>query len=176
MVTGKKREDISTHSLTRRLTISLCCRQLILDISTHSLTRRLTLVFLTRDMLRIFQLTASRGGWPMGICYSSIFLAFQLTASRGGWRCRLRALWTDSSYFNSQPHEEADGIKRCSPTKKRYFNSQPHEEADSGAYEAEIDEVISTHSLTRRLTEEHKTFMYSRTISTHSLTRRLTAV
>ena len=34
-----------------------------------------------------------------------------------------------------------------------YFNSQPHEEADSGAYEAEIDEVkISTHSLTRRLT------------------------
>ena len=53
---------ISTHSLTRRLTISLCCRQLILDISTHSLTRRLTLVFLTRDMLRIFQLTASRGG------------------------------------------------------------------------------------------------------------------
>ena len=34
------------------------------------------------------------------------------------------------TYFNSQPHEEADGqIRRC-VKREQYFNSQPHEEAD----------------------------------------------
>ena len=32
--------------------------------------------------------------------------------------------------FNSQPHEEADVLKRYSPSKTIDFNSQPHEEAD----------------------------------------------
>ena len=35
-------QDISTHSLTKRLTITRCGRQLFLYISTHSLTKRLT--------------------------------------------------------------------------------------------------------------------------------------
>ena len=34
--------DISTHSLTRRLTVYLCLAVQPADISTHSLTRRLT--------------------------------------------------------------------------------------------------------------------------------------
>ena len=54
--------EISTHSLTRRLTvyIDVYYRQKI--ISTHSLTRRLTDGRLKDDNLKTFQLTASQGG------------------------------------------------------------------------------------------------------------------
>ena len=79
------------------------------------------------------------------------------------------------TYFNSQPHEEAD-VKLClfrsaihisthsltrrltqdalnNNTLVLHFNSQPHEEADDsvGKVETQGDD-ISTHSLTRRLT------------------------
>ena len=55
-------------------------------------------------------------------------------------------------HFNSQPHEEADEdstvYQRCS----RHFNSQPHEEADELIMYLISDIIISTHSLTKRLT------------------------
>ena len=35
------------------------------------------------------------------------------------------------TYFNSQPHEEADNPIRQRYDFERYFNSQPHEEADN---------------------------------------------
>ena len=76
--------DISTHSLTRRLTFLLAFNPLIdvhfnsqpheeadslsgsppiaAIISTHSLTRRLTHFRDHRQLLLLFQLTASRGG------------------------------------------------------------------------------------------------------------------
>ena len=56
-------------------------------------------------------------------------LAFQLTASRRGWH-NLSALLLSRSYFNSQPHEEADQSPGRVPWMPLYFNSQPHEEAD----------------------------------------------
>ena len=77
---------------------------------------------------------------------------FQLTASRKDWRPVLLHSSCRVSYFNSQPHEEADpykaylekfeAISTHSLTKRltrwfywkfqmeNYFNSQPHEEAD----------------------------------------------
>ena len=56
----------------------------------------------------------------------------------------------------------------------RYFNSQPHEEADAMYELLEFNYVISTHSLTKRLTsKEHRKSRWSG-ISTHSLTKRLT--
>ena len=98
---------------------------------------------------------------------------FQLTASQGGWP------WISAG--------------RRSP---EYFNSQPHKEAD-GNYVKKYDlSGISTHSLTRRLTSfnchifylllfqltasqggwqqdlDRKSYLLQ--ISTHSLTRRLT--
>ena len=76
--------QISTHSLTRRLTIrpltrmeyrlnfnsqphkeaDYICRPSrdSINISTHSLTRRLTSVTLQGNVLTLFQLTASQGG------------------------------------------------------------------------------------------------------------------
>ena len=58
------------------------------NISTHSLTRRLTFCLTSKTM--------------------------------------------PNSYFNSQPHKEADvSYQTCEPD-SRYFNSQPHKEADNG--------------------------------------------
>ena len=80
------KETISTHSLTKRLTIKVFVIHTFLFISTHSLTKRLT-----------------------------------VTQYRG---------YTMNTYFNSQPHEEADGA----------FT------------DTDWIDFISTHSLTKRLT------------------------
>ena len=99
--------SISTHSLTRRLTEKVKAIAFDSDISTHSLTRRLTISWAVSNLSISFQLTASRGGWPRTQSY-----------------CRC------ISYFNSQPHEEADRVFGFLGILRFYFNSQPHEEAD----------------------------------------------
>ena len=56
-----------------------------------------------------------------------------------------------------------------------HFNSQPHEEADTISLETGISGLnISTHSLTKRLTEIFRGGRRGMNISTHSLTKRLT--
>ena len=54
--------DISTHSLTKRLTLAAYNMHLTRIISTHSLTRRLTTKCEKWRTIWIFQLTASQGG------------------------------------------------------------------------------------------------------------------
>ena len=54
--------DISTHSLTKRLTITRNPTDNMLVISTHSLTKRLTTTWKRTDNHEEFQLTASRRG------------------------------------------------------------------------------------------------------------------
>ena len=77
-----------------------------------------------------FQLTASQGGWHMDSVPPAWRNVFQLTASQGGWR-RFR-FWNDWQWnFNSQPHKEAD---TCDIITLQIIR-------------------ISTHSLTRRLTQ-----------------------
>ena len=56
-----------------------------------------------------------------------------------------------------------------------YFNSQPHKEADGKTYGGLKYCIISTHSLTRRLTLNYTRIPIYCAISTHSLTRRLTS-
>ena len=79
----------------------------------------------------LFQLTASRRSWQLAEMAAFLLYLFQLTASRRGWP---RSACSQSSdlYFNSQPHEEADVRVTRLP-----------------GYHA----VISTHSLTKRLTQ-----------------------
>ena len=105
---GHKSDDISTHSLTRRLTKILCTMQRKYGISTHSLTRRLT---------------------PHPLLLSK-FVA----------------------NFNSQPHKEADHLLLYFCVSFQHFNSQPHKEADDEFPDSCAACFISTHSLTRRLT------------------------
>ena len=54
--------QISTHSLTRRLTVLAKIADMIGTISTHSLTRRLTPHYVGIYVPEAFQLTASQGG------------------------------------------------------------------------------------------------------------------
>ena len=166
------------------------------DISTHSLTKRLTRA--TRRWLErlIFQLTASRRGWLSGDVFCFAQHIFQLTASRRGWRLfrfypgQFRRISTHSLtkrltvakgwnnnfkcisthsltkrltvyqrtsvrtvlHFNSQPHEEADCAYLNHMDHPLHFNSQPHEEADRTSDSWANQVRISTHSLTKRLT------------------------
>ena len=100
-------KNISTHSLTRRLTLNGSLFAIMQDISTHSLTRRLTTL----------------------IAFCNRYLTFQLTASQGGWLYVNTYRW-NSFHFNSQPHKEADRFPLCVLSFPEYFNSQPHKEAD----------------------------------------------
>ena len=190
--------EISTHSLTKRLTgtangdtkitvfqltasrrgwRSAClCQTSAVYISTHSLTKRLTFTIIEKFFWLIFQLTASRRGWRFKSLWSTVSFIFQLTASRRGWPVYNQHCY-QSSYFNSQPHEEADGNSTI----------------------AHSIVNISTHSLTKRLTSAEflhfylqltfqltasrrgwryypATFPCGSYISTHSLTKRLTAI
>ena len=100
-------------------------------------------------------------------------------------------------HFNSQPHEEADNLCPSKRNVPRHFNSQPHEEADDGRVAVCQPDRISTHSLTKRLTQKAGRYLPSQRhfnsqpheeadgdvyfwenprkhISTHSLTKRLT--
>ena len=104
----QKSGSISTHSLTKRLTIFFAFGLTGFYISTHSLTKRLTKLHCPVLYISIFQLTASRRGWHLGqglpgqlvfisthsltkrltaqVKLVSSTTTFQLTASRRGWR------------------------------------------------------------------------------------------
>ena len=143
-----------------------------------------------------FQLTASRGGWLWRIFQFCIDRHFnsqphEEADGRAWMRWFLRIRYFNSQpheeadvlcycsayadwYFNSQPHEEADRSTGRNRAECQYFNSQPHEEADSTVACCTNGRIISTHSLTRRLTVSLWHPATKRVISTHSLTRRLT--
>ena len=100
-------------------------------------------------------------------CISTHSLTKRLTG-------RLQGRKDCSTYFNSQPHEEADCIHRLCAFLKLYFNSQPHEEADSPA-KVECLPVSyfnsQPHEEADRIAARSRFHIW---ISTHSLTKRLT--
>ena len=143
------------------------------NISTHSLTKRLTAYKILYMFFHIHFNSQPHEEADISVESS----------------CSLR------KDFNSQPHEEADcrSIQRMQGFS--YFNSQPHEEADGPKNPTLFFYVISTHSLTKRLTDlewsnQRKLDFNSQpheeadgnlpkllscvNISTHSLTKRLT--
>ena len=143
---------ISTHSLTKRLTVSAHIGARTGDISTHSLTKRLTDIFARK---------------PHNRCYFNSQPHEEADNDP--------AVGYSQDYnFNSQPHEEADGayrdaydlfdISTHSLTKRLTFDN----------LQDAFNDLISTHSLTKRLTHVHRVLSVHADISTHSLTKRLT--
>ena len=100
-------------------------------------------------------------------------LLLPLTSSQGGWH---RFEWNccRASYFNSHPHEEDDTLLTCQIPHTEYFNSHPHKEDDIERGERSMAVIISTHILTRRMTESYCYVLFVVSISTHILTRRMT--
>ena len=127
--------EISTHSLTRRLTTRPCESSGNAFISTHSLTRRLTIQACTlSDMPSAFQLTASQGGWHQcWYCseYAEYISTHSLTRRLTEAFLELLVL---TGHFNSQPHKEADIIWSRLLIPEVHFNSQPHKEADGASW------------------------------------------
>ena len=128
-------------------------------ISTHSLTRRLTLSCNTVVISFIFQLTASQGGWLDGhnfpnlpLMISTHSLTRRLTHI-DSTHLLVKGISTHSltrrltfntcgfdiecTYFNSQPHKEADYEWAVFVLTFHYFNSQPHKEADHNGWSIE---------------------------------------
>ena len=121
------------------------------NISTHILTRRMTENIRKwggRNGISTHILTRRMTGGDYMADTASLF---QLTSSRGGWHC----------------YEQWIGCRA-------HFNSHPHEEDDVNPSLSTPVIRISTHILTRRMTESNRCGMRRNDISTHILTRRMT--
>ena len=145
------------------------------DISTHILTKRMTVSFFPFNEAEIFQLTSSRRGWQHILHQLQEVRIFQLTSSRRGWPFIL-APHCLQKHFNSHPHEEDDNKCKSEMQGNVYFNSHPHEE-DDGFLSAHMEVIyISTHILTKRMTTllYYNMVLRAEIISTHILTKRMT--
>ena len=78
-------------------------------------------------------------------------------------------------YFNSHPHEEDDILYLVVVARMKYFNSHPHEEDDDNKQLTDAEYEISTHILTKRMTEMVEHGVEEVYISTHILTKRMTS-
>ena len=144
---------ISTHSLTRRLTHYSVSTWQAYTISTHSLTRRLTSFFLpwfsslyisTHSLTRRLTHCLSSLKPLRGISTHS--LTRRLTMKQTYYKLCL-------DYFNSQPHKEADRSLQRNICDRELFQLTASQGGwHINAWWPVTKQVISTHSLTRRLT------------------------
>ena len=77
--------SISTHTLTWSVTGHVIFSFCGFFISTHTLTWSVTLFLFLFVLCTQFQLTRSRGAWPVKILWQQGNIWFQLTRSRGAW-------------------------------------------------------------------------------------------
>ena len=145
---------ISTHILTKRMTGCKAKSQLLKRISTHILTKRMTGRTIKKDNNK-----AHFNSHPHeedddrihkrihSIKISTHILTKRMTeVERDGSR--------PEYHFNSHPHEE-DDHDLCVVGRRLqfHFNSHPHEEDDSNQDHNTPGRSISTHILTKRMTE-----------------------
>ena len=123
---------ISTHILTKRMTLSCHWICVAFNISTHILTKRMTFHACVRVPLTEHFNSHPHEEDDWNICANfTVTELFQLTSSRRGWH--------DARNWRITP--------------KRNFNSHPHEEDDEYHHERlERRKYISTHILTKRMT------------------------
>ena len=127
--------------------VSFICYSPLSALSTHILTRRMT--FLS------FQI-------PHKICLSTHILTRRMTKVQ-------RNLRTMQKPFNSHPHKEDDAMKMQEILVTSSFNSHPHKEDDSSNTVIVAELNLSTHILTRRMTNKlvqyHSLFVFQLTSS-----------
>ena len=161
---------ISTHILTKRMTDGFPTFCILCVISTHILTKRMTtLQQLVRLSERYFNSHPHEEDDHL-LCFVLPIVTFQLTSSRRGWpvvvqfHSRLR-------YFNSHPHEEDDWLFISTYGSMIYFNSHPHEEDDLPGHWIGVAFHISTHILTKRMTNIWECLCYTDTFQLTSSRR-----
>ena len=166
--------DISTHILTKRMTVDPGTETLTITfqltssrrgwhylrwyqkpfdkISTHILTKRMTSDMRFVLLLSIFQLTSSRRGWPLGKIDVEVAELFQLTSSRRGWQPACLVVF-------------AVKIFQLTSSRRGWLGYLRHGLQRNG---------ISTHILTKRMTFCYRVYFVIKIISTHILTKRMT--
>ena len=145
----------------------------LFKISTHIFTKRMTAFRLSLLSPTIFQLTSSRRGWPSyKISFECHFHFNSHPHEEDDLTNEIKIL--SSIYFNSHPHEEDDNWWPFPVTPDINFNSHPHEEDDLEFQWTDSSYSISTHILTKRMTEIYEVINYLQNISTHILTKRMT--
>ena len=143
--------DISTHILTKRMTLGITLKNICNKFQLTSSRRGWQWYHVCVFIFIIFQLTSSRRGWPYFSSFVIITVPFQLTSSRRGWR-----------YYDKSPG--CLFIFQLTSSRRGWH----------GATVLIKGVSISTHILTKRMTV---CWFYEHTIaniSTHILTKRMT--
>ena len=123
---------ISTHILTKRMTCMFSDTFWIEVISTHILTKRMT-----DSLVEMLQQVYNFNSHPHE--EDDIYHTFNVLKYK---------------HFNSHPHEEDDCIWGKRNSNEFNFNSHPHEEDDWILYLETKKRGISTHILTKRMTQQ----------------------
>ena len=101
------------------------------SISTHSLTRRLTMRIISTPARSQYFNSQPHKEADFQVSY----IPFLEHISTHSLTRRLTKTWSavgkSGKHFNSQPHKEADILFLFRLSVDNYFNSQPHKEADS---------------------------------------------
>ena len=122
--------DISTHILTKRMTAISTIVDDIRNISTHILTKRMTKFLVCLYSLVIFQLTSSRRGWPVGMWILSVHGSISTHILTK----RMTKLYQECYYrVNISTHiltKRMTVMAAFQSALSFYFNSHPHEEDD----------------------------------------------
>ena len=100
-------------------------------------------------------------------------LSFQLTSSQGGWPEVPYPVY-GHQYFNSHPHKEDDGDWMDRFIREEVFQLTSSQGGWQGGRRIIRWINISTHILTRRMTDCGRFYRSWKAISTHILTRRMT--
>ena len=143
-------------------------------ISTHTLTWSVTVQIRQFLGQQTFQLTRSRGAWPIKILWQQGHIWFQLTRSRGAWLpafLRSRTI----CWFQLTRSRGAWPAASCTVSNRSSFQLTRSRGAwrFKGFQHCNII-VISTHTLTWSVTEVRYFFIWGTFISTHTLTWSVT--
>ena len=109
--------------------------------------------------------------------YIFIHWLFQLTSSRRGWLRVSSYYYVIHFHFNSHPHEEDDQLSREGCTEKGIFQLTSSRRGWLVRVRPIAQNVaISTHILTKRMTDRIVYICQWFSISTHILTKRMTVI
>ena len=165
---------ISTHTLTWSVTLFLFLFVLCTQFQLTRSRGAWPVLYQTTEKLQGFQLTRSRGAWPLTSSPEFRHSVFQLTRSRGAWREEIASCWRTDN-FNSHAHVERDLYSGFATGTNYHFNSHAHVERDAVVENGGLDrDKISTHTLTWSVTCRFLQVLTSFCISTHTLTWSVT--
>ena len=124
-------------------------------------------------ILQRFQLTRSRGAWPISVFWIAKYRYFNSHAHVERDACSFQQNYCVLN-FNSHAHVERDTFPFTIAGETLNFNSHAHVERDLGGNSTNSFRGISTHTLTWSVTNRFVHIISRKGISTHTLTWSVT--